>query len=67
MSSESDAVTPNPAEALAHVVREAEPDQELVRWAADELLAGRDLGAVAAEIAAQGWTPPEAEAALEAA
>ena len=53
------------ADALARVTPDVEPDSELVQWVADELLAGRELSEIAAELTATGWSVTVADAAVE--
>jgi hypothetical protein len=56
---------PDLSAALARVVDEADPNPDLVRWAIDELVAGRTLEAVTAALTEQGWPINEAEPAVE--
>ncbi len=57
----------DPAEALANVYRDPVPDPEAVDWAADELLAGRDLSHLVSELIERGWDSAAAETAVEVA
>ena len=60
-------MTDDLAEALTRVTPELEPDPELVVWAEEALLAGRELESVVVELTDQGWPAADAEVAVEAA
>ena len=53
------------AEALARVVHEGPPDPDVVRWAIDELVAGRDLEGLTMALVEHGWPITAAESAVE--
>ena len=53
------------AKALARVALDPEPDPDLVRWAAQELLAGGDLSTILSDLIEHGWPAEAAEAAVE--
>jgi hypothetical protein len=55
----------DPAVALEHVVADEEVDLEAVQWAADELLAGRDVADLVVEMYGNGWQESAAERIVE--